>query len=967
MQNSFLEAMSERNNEAKYKEFVKHHGKATFLTEEMVTVGLQHFVPFINSKCARSICIYDLSQLESFYSNKYDTSDDFQANGDIDCHYCDENIKFGDFFTSQALTDDVEDLFHKLQDKPRSPFRRDTGSPSIPRKAKEESPKKGTLLENGILLKKTTLGTLPKLETKNDIGLLMGTFLAGKLQQKKKLTSQITDVSALKLKLMKFDVSDFRKSSFAKANSYALEVCRSLASQYKVKQILEFFLGEFVESMPTVEELQQILSGNQSNVNCEGLLLAYWKTRFCRERGKLLSFWIYKLDKRVLSSPRFLKWDGLTLDPKVITANPDSPYVNFLFSVEDQLLLVALNKPQGELVYTHLQSKSAKRQDVAAKSEAAFSCFDQLNKDVFKGQLTYSTKTINTIEMPCSPAYAFSFFILSRFFQLDDKLLSETDAIVKQVIMDLGVLIRGIKPELNLSIFDSDRNKIDSSNGATLISPTYTNTNRSKDIKSTRLLVPAIQVHRQDSGPKKKSEIERKIVSVQNIAHQQKKGTNPGVVKSKNKVVHVKAPSLTNSLTLEDSIGLSKDHIVENSLPEEPKASSQKPIFLSKPKPSPVFRLSKNNKIPDGSKSVDDQETKPKDSQLEDIKKLLNFYFAHDRTRYKHLVNKCQQSFDPVFLEKIKIRRPSVAKSGESSVDNIPKSIQTTNKEKSLASNEHLETRESPSKPVKTGHKKVASLEGAFYLPKGSSLPKLESSASNSIARKNSFFKKSMEKDRVIESLPDSARGSQREIQKVEMGKEVRESVFNATLKNIEQKQIKKLFSISRPPSQKSFVFKTDFFGLLVDIPSQGLGTIKHKAVQHFTLMYTGKGHMVFDCHRCVLVPIKLDKDGCAHYMVASIEDKGKFIRVFDPVALPKSDDAKRCGQLLTKYISKEVELRTGSPFDKKEIVTVVEDSPKDSLTESGHWSLFFAGMILEGKKPTISKKDRDAFLSEII
>ena len=115
---SLYEALCSQIDEEKYKTFVKKKGKPTDLSEEVFEVGFDNFVPFLNTECRRSGCLYDLGMIHEQYSESFDVTDAFKFNATFMCHICEKEIKYGDFFTSEKLAEDVELLFrNKLVQK----------------------------------------------------------------------------------------------------------------------------------------------------------------------------------------------------------------------------------------------------------------------------------------------------------------------------------------------------------------------------------------------------------------------------------------------------------------------------------------------------------------------------------------------------------------------------------------------------------------------------------------------------------------------------------------------------------------------------------------------------------------------------------------------------------------------------------------------------------------------------------
>ena len=990
MENNFLEAMATRASEEKYKEFVKKNGRPTHLTEEMILVGLQHFVPFFNSRCARDICIYDLGQIETLYSQKYDVSDEFKHDGDLECHYCDEVILFDDFYTSQVLTDEVEELFHKFTASKIANDARGVGTPS----AKRKKPQNGEASSP----KKTILSLLPNIESKTDVAKFMGGFLS---RQVKRKSGQIIDSSAMKLKLMNYEVPDFRVKSTARAAQFADDVVRLKGAPLRQTHLEHFCLGELLETMPSAFDLQDFFTGRLTPLSVQSLLLAYWRVRLCKEKGRLLSVWMYDVTRR-FEQPYLRLCEPLAIDSRVIYSGQpvETPYLNLIFRIDKQYHLVELNTAAGELVYINFisskDSNSLTSADVSRISDAAFHYFEKVNKDFLNDDLDIHSRRIENVRVDCPKQFAFNHFVMDKYFSADVKLLSQVETVVHQVIMDLKVLVRNEdRPELSISVLNSERDEIAKSTKGPLMSPVNSSAGQSlksragssqqieTQAKSTRYLAVhhprASSISKEPSVAYSHSSFKRKIDEETKKDSFQigQKGSKVPERKDK-RVIHIKRPSLTSTLQLEDSLTLPKPAVVKPDSPpvkKPPQLKSAKPqkLFAApvKPRAEAIIKVSKNNKIPDAALSSYESREQPAEDkhQIEDIKKLLNFYFAHDRSRYKYLVSKCQSNFGAAFLQNINLSGKSKLSISRDELLGNERKLRfkdgsKLNRRESIDSNGVLETQESPGKALKIRHKPTGSLDSQWYM--GNSLPKLAPAPPSTLQRKNSIFRKgSSEMNNPAKSLSEPKPATLGSNLVLEPGKEVREAHFNAALQLLDKQS-----SDGKTPSPpNTFVLPTNFFGELVEDMNQEIFAIRHKRVLHFTQAYSSGGSTVFDKFKRVVIPIVQEVEGVACYAAIVVESKGLEVKMFDPIANKNRQKlTKNYTRSIVKYISKEVELRTKESLDKKLIKVSELPSPRDKSTiESGNWVLFFAGRLLGGNYPlSYSKDDKDKFLKEI-
>lgn len=980
--------MALRTSEDKYKEFVKKRGKPTYLTEELAAVGVHNFVPFINTGCARNTCVYDLSHIENCYGQKYDLTDEFQANAEMDCHYCDEHIKFGNFYTAQTLTEDVEDLFHKELTLKKDADSKATNRSPYTRKSNAFRGEKAG--EEGAPRKKTILNFVSNTGSKTDVASFMGNFLSR--QVKRRSGGLISDQEGLKLKLKNYEVPDYHPKANSILQQFSQEIIQSKPSQFKTVALDNFVLGDLLEAMPTYKEIQDFIAGRQESVAMVNLLLAYWRVRLCQQSGKLMNVWMYDVQQRQFSSAMLKRSDALFLDNTIIANNSDSNYVNLIFRINLEYHLVELNKISGELAYINFQSAKdhsmKSPSDISKLSDSAFFYFEKANKEFFREELDINSKRIENFKVSCSKQYALSYFILEKFFGSDIRILGQVDSCVAQVLMDLKLFHpTGSQAELSISVGNSE--KVDSLKvqNEPLVSPSNSigpqslqgsvggsldnykpksskylnvNQNSSPQIPDAHFRRPS------ESGFKRRLDELNKPKEI------------PKAEKEK-KFIHIRRPSGASTLQLDDSLLGIQTGSIKKPVPEKPKLLQPKPVKEKKIFPSPerikpavVFKINKNNKIPDGSLSV--QKKEQSETEPEDIKKLLNFYYAHDRSRYKYLLTKCQSNFGENFLSKM-----NLSKSSNTAIKNEGPGLgrklrfDEGNKLVRLGSsdtNGNLETQDSPKKGSKPLHRPTFSMD--IQTNNNKSLPKLGvHNTSDGVANKNSILKKknSSEQNLAYNSIGNSMRGSLRNLIDLEMGHEIREQNFNSILQFMEQQYLKGLLGPKGNEDQKVYLFRTDFFTSLVGDLNQEVYSIKHKKVLQYTQTYDGKGNTIFDCFKRVIIPICHELEGIFVYSMVVVEAKGREVKLFDPIlSQSKSKFAKNYTRSIVKYIMKEIELRTGESTDKSDITVSDLPSPREKdASESGNWVLFLISKLLQGNYPLkYSKDEKNKFLQQM-
>lgn len=170
IKDSFLETFAGLISEDKYSHFVARCGPIDDIPDEIRVVGQREAVPFINSGCRTSYCVYDISTLHELYSQEFDLTDDFRSDEHFTCFYCDEKISYKNFSTCESLVQAVDQFFGRLpkhghSNSLRKSIMKSHGSQSNTnideslslvkrRRSRFEEPNSG--LKNGIILQEAS-------------------------------------------------------------------------------------------------------------------------------------------------------------------------------------------------------------------------------------------------------------------------------------------------------------------------------------------------------------------------------------------------------------------------------------------------------------------------------------------------------------------------------------------------------------------------------------------------------------------------------------------------------------------------------------------------------------------------------------------------------------------------------------------------------------------------------------------
>lgn len=972
MRNVFLETIAEKTSSDKYVQFVKQNGKPGFLNEEIIIVGLQNFVPFINEVCTRSTCVYDLSQIEAIYSNRYDVSDDFKVNGDFDCHYCDENIKFGGFYTCQQLTDDVEVLFHQINAKKPMELKGEA-TPGLKRRTKR--PRLTNIKKKGTLILFN--------DEQQDIPNQLIPLLAKKLNVTK-TNNLVFDNSEFKEKLKAIKVPDFQEADFEAGWKFSEKVLESIPIDFELSTISKFSMGHLMDQMPTFEDIQDTLALHPIPLSVQKLLLIYWRVRYCKDRNKLLSIWLFEVVRKNGELKTLINCEKVANNSKMILNNIDSTSICLIVKFDISYIFMEYKKLGSKLIiYTFTSAKDdipIQEKELARQSEIAEHYFEKINLDFFDSKLEIASKNVETIKLSCSICFALTHFVMIKYYNAEQQSLNNIDILMKWLIKEL-MIIRSLEPEAidrKLSELEEKELSLQYKEGSI----------EKKDTPSIKLIpVEELEssVSRRNSILIKRHNIDENTLNPHtknSLKASSTRKVSP-IIKNKhpffNRDLSVKVISRIDSVSQIAEFEESKVDIREkNNRTAEVNYKSETnvkklgmDIMKFKHKPVPVIKLSKNNVIPDlsakaASSKDDDDNNETGSKQLSQVKNLLSFYFENDKNRYQILSSKCKDKYGAGFFQKLggsisKINFGSAPQSRKSIAR--PKEGSQFKRRQSAFSNQADDDGQIEGKEPK--HGRTESIGSRYYMSRA--FPSVMKSPTSEHATRNNtksvHFKRhqgSLPKNDITISLKNSI--SRKVI--FHPGSEVPPLSFDKALYFLEQDHLTRLASMKLNHLDKSFCFRTSFALDLIKDMNQEVYTINYKRVEHFTYKFTGKGHSIFDIHKRVIIPVCREVKGIVQYRVVVVENKGMKITIFDPQGTGlDSSMNKQCCRAVSKYVIKDLEVRSHMQIDKKAILLSTAESPADKdEAESGNWCLYYIGCMLRGDGPLLSsaeKKDK--------
>lgn len=951
MRNLFLETIAEKNSSNKYKDFVKKNGKPTFLNEEMIIVGLQSFVPFINEACSRSSCVYDLSQIEALYSNRYDVSDDFKQNGDFDCHYCDETITFGGFYTSQELTDDVENLFHQIKAKKPSDSKAEA-TPGLKRSNKRK-------IDDNTGKKKPTIFIM-KDDQSPDIPNLLMPLLQKKFNLKQSKVV-VFDNSGLKDKLKTVSVPDFQTANLDAGWRFAEKVLGSLPIDYEMSTIKQMSIGQFMNQMPTFEDIQDTLALHQVPLSVQKMLLIYWRARYCQDKDKLLSLWLFEVIRRNGELPIIKSCEDIAENSKVIVDNADSTAISFVVKFDVHYIFMDYQKLNSKLIIYIFECEgnpAVDQRELARQKDVAQHYFVKINQDYFGGKLDLKSSDCESVKLKCSISFALTYFVLWKYYSVEQQALNNIDSLVKWLIMELQVIGKNEADSVDIRLSSIEEKEMslqikENSIDKQALPSIHLIPVESDSVSARQPSVKPQAIIRQSSSTRKLSptaKLDRSIVKRDHVV----------------KVI-TRKDSMVVANELDQSVAESKAKRMKAADADKTDGRLKKigmDIKKFKPKAAPVFKLSKRNVIPDPAANVTTSTDEREPAAVNEVKNLLNFYFNHDKTRYKLLSSKCEAKYGSAFILQLSNKAGQVIQTSNGSRPQIDRSSSDSRFSRRPSGYIDKPHGVDQSKKVKHGHS--SSMAVNYYMSKAfPSVDKQPTSANMTRTHSRSVQFKSADGSirPTATNLDDTAA-----LLKYRPGIEVRTSAFDRALQCLEQEQANRLLTEAKHAG-RCIAMKTTFSKDLIRDTSKDIFVVDFKRALGHSAKLTSQGRSLFDCYQRVIVPISREAAGVMQYRVVVVENAGMSVTLFDPQGGDLNSNVnKQCCRSVCKFVAYEIESTTGRLIDKQQMtVSSLRPSVDTAPIESGNWSLYYAECMINHAKPQLhSTSKRDDTLARL-
>src|SRR3990167_638173 len=409
IQDSFLETFGTLISEDKYTHFIGKQGPVVELPEEIQAVGVRNAIPYINSNCRLNFCVYDISTLHEIYAQEFDVTDEFRLQEGFPCFYCDNHIKYKDFFTCESMIQDLEKHFGRkgrrgLSSSMSKQGLRSRGSQGnssldqslslVKRLSKRDS--NYDQLKSGIRLEKVDESVeqdswapapfqpepddapvensedgpwspIPKataLQYRNSAAFIDGSAVSKFIPRRKSSAklSSLLDWKEYKHRLAEIELPDLAKFDLVEAQ----QMKQTLSSGRELTWSVDQKVSNWLNNVPTSKDLNHYVSSSKLSPRLYELLTFYLKCRLCKSETKLGFFWHFEKDQ----SNHFVPEKSL-VDKNMILHNQDYELLVIVVTSQTGSTTYLQDKKRFEL--SHVEYKSPEKIPASNDSAPPFS------------------------------------------------------------------------------------------------------------------------------------------------------------------------------------------------------------------------------------------------------------------------------------------------------------------------------------------------------------------------------------------------------------------------------------------------------------------------------------------------------------------------------------------------------------------------------------------------------------------
>jgi hypothetical protein len=923
MRNVFIDTMALQTDEKKYQEFKKKNGKLTYLNEELLDVGPMSFVPFFNTACLRIGCIYDLSHLAEIYERSYDPSDAFRPKGTFTCHYCEEELEYGNFYTSQELFDEVNGLFQMLVDKTQAKlFSMAKLPPAVPTENTPVKPYKERIASQGIASQQS----MAKLTPSNK-------------RRETRIKSTLFDWDEIKFRLKTKKIPSF--DDFSKKKTLSLKKSlMNFGSMYQETPKREFVFGdEIKENLPTVDQMQIALQSSNYSIVLQQVIMMYWRSLYCKLTGKVLSVWLYKVDSDSKGRISCSNCEDITRDGKIILHDLESSEATFVFKNKDKYYILEYTRSEQKLSYYNFDS-DVESDEVEEVSEKVYEYFKAVNHQFLNDGLGVRSKDV--VQLPLKDeeiGSALSYYLMKKYFDvLSDDAKNDPRTVTEWIFLKIG-LVRQTRDIPVSEELESSASDEEGPAGTSILEhskkPFAPGVSKFKPISRHQSEDNILEEKSQKTSPKDDTSIKRDVrtlpkkslIEIDRIQNQKQRHSLSKITEANEAQLQPTGSRRGSQKRVPISIkpSVAPKNIQEPTEPKKEapralppvksKSPTRKSIIINRPN-SRSKRLSRSvevNSTKDTSPVASQEPQRQEINSEQELRNLLWLYYRHDKQKYKDTIMRLASSIDPVAIYHSSLSPGRTSHGNNSAFPflNEPKY-------------------DSPVRERSSDHRKSLTMD----LP---SLYNEERAKKANLKRLESISSPKSQK-RILPKIDPKL---------IKPQEPVDEELFNKALQIFAGIIQQEIISRTRNLNDTCLIFKTNFFKDLITDRSGEQFKVSYSKAAKYTDQFTGKGNTILDCYSIILIPIAEKEDNELVYRAIAIDTKNKKICFFSPTST-KQEASQYC-RAVVLFLRKEMKVRAEEDLNVREYTSFLAGSPQiNKLCDSAHWTLAY---LLEASK----------------
>lgn len=445
------------------------------------------------------------------------------------------------------------------------------------------------------------------------------------------------------------DVKGFLKKRFLPSlYDYSLEDAAAYLKLFKstdpgevgIITSKDFTLSDQIDTMPIYREVEDLIRNKRISGFFHKLFMLYWRIQLCKETGKLMSAWLYEYHQPSNSDSFYKCSERMVQDRNIILHNSDFPFLIILVMVDDNIHLFEYNKEDMSLKFIHFVKEITPFSDEKDNfSKKMFRHFSNINITLFDDEIEIEQKEYKEEKYSINALYSAHKYIVMKYLNAPENITSAMDYFFIWLVSKLKIWVVGrpMSPVGVLSVPQSPAK--------------YQHTNSGHHGKQP------FKVKRIDPSPSEGSSPERSVSlpkskydsSIKDRHHVAKHGQIPYEDELK---IMTKHKSKKIILEPQSKYASTHEH------PKYRKYSESEAKHLVTPSPKKKAAKKSHNTSAETVKTS----TITPEEQYQDVRRLLWFYFYHDKQRYKQFIKKCTEKKDPEMIKILGIDRLEATK-----------------------------------------------------------------------------------------------------------------------------------------------------------------------------------------------------------------------------------------------------------------------------------------------------------------